>query len=105
MEKIQAEDRATKENSIITGLFMVLAKTGGEVPPVLKPMASQMFQSVMMDVVLDNATTKLALHNAVQDTQAQQAQDNQQSAAASQQGQQPQPQAPGQPPQQQSQPQ
>jgi hypothetical protein len=103
MERLNTQDRATKENSIITGLFMVLAKTGGEVPPVLQPMASQMFQSVMMDVVLDNATTKLALHNAVQDTQVQQAQDNQQSAAASQQGQQPQPQAPGQPSQSQPQ--
>ena len=100
MEELQTTDRSTKENNMIMGVFSVLAKTGGEVPPVLQPLTSQLMQSVMMQVVLDNATTKMALHDAVQDTQAQQQQDAQQAAAQQQQSQQPQPQAPGQPQQQ-----
>jgi len=98
LEEIEAQQRGAERNAMSTGLWAVLSKTGGEVPPMLQPLATQMFQNVSMGVVLENAMTKLALHNAVEAATAQQQQDQQQAIAQQQQSQQPQPQAPGQPP-------
>jgi hypothetical protein len=106
MEMEETQQRGQKETALLTGLLAILAKTGGEVPAVLQPITAQVFQNVAMNVVLENAQTKMALHDAVQDATAQ-AQQDQQQAAAQQQQQQgpPQPQQPGQPPQGPPQPQ
>jgi len=74
MELEQTKDRSAKEKSLIDGLFSVLSKTGGEIPTVLQPLASQVFQNVAMDLVLDNAQTKMAIGQAMQQVQAQQKQ-------------------------------
>lgn len=79
MEEIEANQRGTERNNMVTGLLAIMAKTGGEVPEVLKPLTSQMFQNVSLGVVLENATTKMALQNAVIDSQIQQTQDQEQS--------------------------
>lgn len=77
MEEVEAEQRGTERNNVVTGIFSVLSKTGGEVPVMLQPLTAQMIQNVAMGVVLENANTKLALHDAAMDTQAQAAQGQQ----------------------------
>lgn len=95
MEEIETTQRGTERNNIVTGLLTIMAKTGGEIPPVLQPLATQMFSNVAMGVTLENSMTKMALHNAVMDAQGQQQQEQQaamQQEAAAQQQQQGQPQ-------------
>jgi hypothetical protein len=88
MEELETTQRGTERNAMVTGLLAIMAKTGGEVPPVLQPLTSQMFQNVAIGVVLENATTKMALHNAVVDAQGQ-AQQEQQATMQQQEGAQP----------------
>lgn len=98
MEELETTQRGTERNAMVSGLLAILAKTGGEVPAVLQPLTTQMFQNVAMGVTLENSMTKMALHNAVMDAQGQQQQEQQaamqqEQAGAQQQGQpEPQPQ-------------
>lgn len=98
LEEIEAQQRGMERNNMVTGVLAIAAKTGGEMPDWLKPATTQLFQNVTIGVVLENAITKMALHDAMQDSEAQQQQDAQAQAAQQQQSQQTQPQSPDQPP-------
>jgi hypothetical protein len=76
MEELAETQRGQKETGLLTGILAILAKTGGQVPDVLQPITQQVFQNVSIGMVLENAQTKMGLHDAVQDSQAQMQQDS-----------------------------
>jgi hypothetical protein len=75
LEEIEAQQRGMERNNMVSGVLAIAAKTGGEMPDWLKPATTQLFQNVTLGVVLENAMTKLALHDAVMDSEAKQQQD------------------------------
>src|ERR1700744_287849 len=86
MELAEVNGRNTARNNLLMVVGQIVAKQpGGEVPEYMKPVVTQLFQNITMDIVLENATTKMALHNAVEDAQSQQQQEEQQAAAQQQQ--------------------
>lgn len=87
LEEIEAQSRGQERNAWTTGLLAVIAKTGGEVPQQLQPFFTQWAQNIGMNTVLENAMTKMALHDAAVDAQNQAMQEQQQAIAAQQQAQ------------------
>lgn len=73
----EKEFQHQKELALLTILGGVMSKTGGEIPPILQPLAQQMFQNVSMDVVMDNIVTKMEIQEV--SASMQQAQQPQQS--------------------------